>query len=371
MATIGAVALEGRDCELARALASLPAPIRSVESLLARDTWHLSRQLPNVRVEELDALKLRVARRGFDGFSTGRELLSQAQGLGEALFSTGCTALDAALGGGLLAGRVTEVVGDSGSGKSQLCYTVACLGALRGAAVYLIDTTNSVSAKHLAGILAQRLRGDPDGFGRLCAARGLERGEASLEALVREALGRTRVISAYDADDVLRALDAVHDDLASSSAGAALAVLDSATAVLAPLLGGTMFAHGIMHAIVRRLRALATESPVPCLPLVVNGTVTDASAPGAPTSRVGQLTLPQETAGSAIERRVATENAVPICGPRDAKPALGAGWSYAAETRVLLVGADEPFAEVVKGDAAVRQAAPVRFAISGRGFGDA
>lgn len=39
--------------------------------------------------------------------------------------STGCSILDACLGGGLACGNVTEIVGESSVGKTQLCLQLA------------------------------------------------------------------------------------------------------------------------------------------------------------------------------------------------------------------------------------------------------
>jgi RecA/RadA recombinase len=46
------------------------------------------------------------------------------------LLSTGCAVLDAALGGGVLTGGITDVCGESGSGKSQLCMQLALQSVL-------------------------------------------------------------------------------------------------------------------------------------------------------------------------------------------------------------------------------------------------
>ena len=58
------------------------------------------------------------------------------------LLSTGCTTIDAMLGGGLRAGEFTEVFGTSASGKTQLCHQLAVIAAARGGSVvYAIPMT--------------------------------------------------------------------------------------------------------------------------------------------------------------------------------------------------------------------------------------
>ena len=77
--------------------------------------------------------------------------------LSAAAVPTGLAALDAHLGGGLPMRAVTELVGPAGSGKTQLCSSVAAHALLAGAAegtrVIYIDTEGSFSAKRLLQLL--------------------------------------------------------------------------------------------------------------------------------------------------------------------------------------------------------------------------
>jgi len=54
--------------------------------------------------------------------------------------STGCPILDAALGGGLRRGAVTELAGEAGSGKTQLCLQFALSAARAGSQAVWVDT---------------------------------------------------------------------------------------------------------------------------------------------------------------------------------------------------------------------------------------
>ena len=69
---------------------------------------------------------------------------------------TGCGALDALLGGGVMFDSLTEVMGRSSTGKTQLCFTAAVAVAERGERVLYLDTTNSFSAKRLQEIIRER-----------------------------------------------------------------------------------------------------------------------------------------------------------------------------------------------------------------------
>lgn len=54
---------------------------------------------------------------------------------------TGCVAVDGPLGGGLQIGRLTEIVGPSQSGKTQLAWRALCGVASRGRLALLVDLT--------------------------------------------------------------------------------------------------------------------------------------------------------------------------------------------------------------------------------------
>ena len=75
----------------------------------------------------------------------------------EVTVSTGSTQLDTLLGGGLLGGRVTEVYGYPGTGKTQLCLTAAVTSLLRtGGSVAYIDTKGDFCPQRLLQILEAR-----------------------------------------------------------------------------------------------------------------------------------------------------------------------------------------------------------------------
>ena len=59
--------------------------------------------------------------------------------------STGCVALDVIMGGGLPVGRVTEIYGDTSTGKSLIAAQVAALAQEDGHIVVMVDTETAVS----------------------------------------------------------------------------------------------------------------------------------------------------------------------------------------------------------------------------------
>ena len=75
----------------------------------------------------------------------------------------GCRALDRLLytptcGGGLPAGRVIELIGAPGSGRTQVVLSSVCACACSNVAVLLIDTCNGITSSHLTGCVAKTLQ---------------------------------------------------------------------------------------------------------------------------------------------------------------------------------------------------------------------
>jgi RecA/RadA recombinase len=71
--------------------------------------------------------------------------------------STGSKAIDALLGGGIRTGMITDIYGESGSGKSQLCFTL-CANCVKDAASTLfIDTAGTFRPERIMEISRSQL----------------------------------------------------------------------------------------------------------------------------------------------------------------------------------------------------------------------
>jgi RecA/RadA recombinase len=71
--------------------------------------------------------------------------------------STGSKATDALLGGGIRTGMITDIYGESGSGKSQLCFTL-CANCVKDAASTLfIDTAGTFRPERIMEISGSQL----------------------------------------------------------------------------------------------------------------------------------------------------------------------------------------------------------------------
>ncbi len=70
--------------------------------------------------------------------------------------ATGSEALDALLEGGIRTGMLTDIYGPSGSGKSQLCFTLGAKCASSGNKVLFIDTAGTFRPERISEIAGSR-----------------------------------------------------------------------------------------------------------------------------------------------------------------------------------------------------------------------
>lgn len=69
---------------------------------------------------------------------------------------TGSKSLDALLGGGIRTGMITDVYGESGSGKSQFCFSLAANCTKEGFRVLFIDTAGTFRPERISEIAGTR-----------------------------------------------------------------------------------------------------------------------------------------------------------------------------------------------------------------------
>src|ERR687889_2447984 len=69
-----------------------------------------------------------------------------------ASISTGSKAIDALLGGGIHRGMITDIYGESGSGKSQLCFTLCAKCAKDASSTLFIDTAGTFRPERIIEI---------------------------------------------------------------------------------------------------------------------------------------------------------------------------------------------------------------------------
>ncbi|MCD6510852.1 MAG: DNA repair and recombination protein RadA [Thermoprotei archaeon] len=115
-----------------------------------------------IGVSEDKAMQIAQAARELLGlsFMTAEEYYQKRQKIG--FISTGCSALDNLLGGGIETQAITEFVGEYGSGKTQLCHQLSIMvqlprdeGGLEGKALY-IDTEGTFRPERIVQIAQYR-----------------------------------------------------------------------------------------------------------------------------------------------------------------------------------------------------------------------
>ncbi len=71
------------------------------------------------------------------------------------MISTGSAAIDSLLGGGIHAGMITDIYGESGSGKSQICFTLCVNAARNGCKIVFVDTAGTFRPERIIEIGSQ------------------------------------------------------------------------------------------------------------------------------------------------------------------------------------------------------------------------
>ncbi|XP_063751859.1 DNA repair protein RAD51 homolog 4 isoform X2 [Eleginops maclovinus] len=204
------------------------------------------------------------------------ELLSST-----AIISTGSPSLDKLLDSGVYTGEITELSGGPGSGKSQVCFSVAVHVSLHlKQSVIFIDTTGGLSASRLL----QMLRAETSDT------------EEQMEALQR--IHVFRLFNIFSLLDCLFTLRSGRLQQACVGGGSVKAVIvDSVSAVISPLLGGKQNeGMSLMIQVAGVLKTMAKDFNVAAL---VTNHVTRSESGGV-------------------------------------KPGLGVSWSHIPRTRVLL-----------------------------------
>ncbi|KAL3620632.1 hypothetical protein CASFOL_035544 [Castilleja foliolosa] len=153
----------------------------------------------------------------------GLELLEDAQ-LNKGTLSTGCERIDVLLQGGLREGHVTELVGQSSSGKTQVCLKAASHVVRKySGKVMFFDTGNSFSAKRIAEFLS----------------RSSTPADTQVNKTVQQEMRNIVCHSVFDIFTLLDMLQQLMNNLKSQiSCQVRMLIVDSVSSLIAPILGG-------------------------------------------------------------------------------------------------------------------------------------
>ena len=158
--------------------------VRTAEDALARSPLDVS-ELADVSHAIARAFIRDVARAVRPRATTASDALKRTR---QAL-STSVDALDDALGGGVAIGAITEIVGASGVGKTQLCLAACASACALGGVIYL-DAERKFSAERFEAIAREKF-GD--------------------RATTDDFLKRARVVTPSSLSDLIKRLDALEE----------------------------------------------------------------------------------------------------------------------------------------------------------------
>ncbi|AIF83785.1 RecA/RadA recombinase [Candidatus Nitrososphaera evergladensis SR1] len=103
---------------------------------------------------------------------------------------TGSQSLDALLGGGIRTGMVTDIYGESGSGKSQLCFSLCASCTKAGFRAFFVDTAGTFRPERVS-----EMAGTKEALDRITFVRALNtRDQINVVERVRDADARLLVI---------------------------------------------------------------------------------------------------------------------------------------------------------------------------------
>ncbi|KAM0850499.1 hypothetical protein ACQ4PT_053031 [Festuca glaucescens] len=160
-------------------------------------------------------------------WSDGMDLLQDAAERNHFL-PTGLEGIDTLLGGGLRKGQLTELTGQSSSGKTQAClYSAAHVAARHMGAVLYLDTSNSFSPSRIARILDER----PISFIK-------EPKDVRLKRVMSSIICES-VFDIFALFEVLNQLEiSLNNKVNNGGNKICLLIIDSISSILAPIIGG-------------------------------------------------------------------------------------------------------------------------------------
>ncbi|KAF7805510.1 DNA repair protein RAD51-like protein 4 isoform X2 [Senna tora] len=167
------------------------------------------------------------------------------------VLSTGCQGIDALLGGGLREGQLTELVGPSSSGKTQVCLkSASTVAKMHMSSVVYLDTGNSFSPQRIAHFVGQS---SGSVFNNQTDRGPLQK--------VLDSIICYSVFDIFQMFDVLHQLEInLRSEMLKSDHQVRLLIVDSISSLITPILGGSgPQGHALMISAGFLLKKLAHE----------------------------------------------------------------------------------------------------------------
>lgn len=249
--------------------------ILSVEDFLVHDIYTLAalteQQTNSEVLKQAIAEILSFIDSQHSQWLNGAQLLENIQQTVHVL-PTGCEGLDSLLGGGLLEGTLTELVGPSASGKTQICLRATSHIAYHTqAAVMYLDTCNSFSSKRIAQFLNVLAKSS---FTSKDRQRDIE--------MAMKGIFHYNVFDVYCMLDILYQIESsMHTQGKNERSRVRLLIVDSVSSVITPILSGSnLQGHSLMISLGVVLKKLALEYSVAVL--ITNHIVVDKTGTSKP-----------------------------------------------------------------------------------------
>ncbi|KAG7035430.1 DNA repair protein RAD51-like 4, partial [Cucurbita argyrosperma subsp. argyrosperma] len=177
-------------------------------------------------------------------------------------FSSRNTRVDTLLGGGLREGQLTEIVGPSSSGKTQVCLRAASNVATNyNAKVFYLDTGNSFSPQRISGFVNWK------------SGPSIARTGQNMLQQVMSSISCHSVYDIFTFFDVLHQLEFnLRSQTCKGDRRVQLLIVDSISSLITPILGGSSSqGHALMVSAGSLLKKIAHEYNIAVL--VINHTV--------------------------------------------------------------------------------------------------
>ncbi|XP_047255668.1 DNA repair protein RAD51 homolog 4 isoform X2 [Capsicum annuum] len=180
----------------------------------------------------------------------GQDLLDDAL-QNKRFLPTGCKSIDTFLLGGLREGYLTELVGTSSSGKTQICLQAASAVAKSWGKIVFLDSGNSFSPKRVSQIITQTSD---------LSAYEVDKG-------LQQVMNNIVCLSVFDIFTLFEVLHQLKNNLRSQiDQHIRMVIIDSISSLITPILGGGgAHGHALMVSVGFLLKRLAHEHDISIL----------------------------------------------------------------------------------------------------------
>ncbi|CAL1535167.1 unnamed protein product, partial [Lymnaea stagnalis] len=261
------------------------AGIKKVTDFLAKDPELLSHDIHIAYKDVCSIRRVLLAEHSAYPVSAARLYQNALSSL--TILPTGCQNLDDLLDGGLYTGEVTELAGESASGKTRLClWSAASTILTENQSVVYIDTCASFSPE----CVLESLPLDKDSNSDVS------------EDKIHEMLQKIRCVELFEIFELFAVIDNIMSDLNKPSPdeyrNLKLVIVDNLVSVVYPIMGGNIrLCQGLISQLGMKLKELAVSHSLAIL---------------------------------------LTNNLTSSFNGSKRKPALGKAWSHVPHTRLLL-----------------------------------